>query len=369
MMSFVGCNGEPDCGHPGHVHRAARPRGGALTVDMHCHAQSFRADALVRLHQPPPDPLLRFNHPLTASVNAEHFGRITEPMTVARRRLADMDAMGIDVQVISPSPGHYNYALEPDIGREAARMVNDDMAALAASDSKRFVALGTVPLQHTGLAIEEMRRCVGELGMRGIEINTNVNGAELADPARDAFFAAAEELGVLLYLHPMTFWLGPRFGPHYLSNTIGNPLDTTLALSHLIFEGVLERHAGLKICVAHGGGYLPMYSGRLDHAWRARPDSRGQIPHPPSEYLRRLYFDTVVYDPANVAELVRRFGSERIVLGTDYPFDMAEADPLGLLARVAGLDDAARARIAGGNAAALLGLVSELSSPSTDKER
>ena len=356
MVNFVDCAGLEAHTHPTTHPLIARVRGRTLTVDMHCHAQSFRADAFVRPHLPPPDPGARFTSEHTRLVTAALNVKIAGPMSVARERLVDMDAAGIDVQAVSPSPGHYNYGLEAGIGRDAARMVNDDIAELVACDPQRFVALGTVPLQDTDLAIAEMKRCINDLGMRGIEINSNVAGAELADPSREAFFAAAEEMGVLLFLHPMTFWSGPRFGEHYFSNVIGNPLDSTVALSHLIFDGVLERHAGLKICVAHGGGFLPLYSGRMDHAYHARADCCGRISKAPSEYLRQLYFDTVVFDPEQVAALVQRFGSDHILMGTDYPYDMAEQDPLGLLARVPGLTPEDHARICGGNAAALLGL-------------
>ena len=137
--------------------------------------------------------------------------------------------------------------------------------------------MGTVPLQAPELAIAEMRRCVNELGLRGIEISSHVNGKELAAPEFRPFFAAAEELGVLLFLHPLGFTHGQRLSEHYLNNIIGNPIESTIALSHLIFEGVLDSHPGLKLCVAHGGGYLPGYWGRMDHALRAREDCRQHI--------------------------------------------------------------------------------------------
>jgi aminocarboxymuconate-semialdehyde decarboxylase len=356
MVQFVDCAGTPAQGPGSSAPQVVHGSGRAFTVDIHCHAQSFRADALVRLHQPPQAPGAQHIGEATRAVNAALNERIAEPLTVARRRLQDMDAAGIDVQAVSPSPGHYQYGLPAEIGRTMAQMVNDDIAELVAQAPRRFVGLGTVPLQDTTMAIAEMKRCVRGLGMRGIMINTNVDGAELAAPEREAFFAAAEELGVLLFLHPMTFWQGPRFGQHYLSNVVGNPLDSTVALSHLIFEGVLERHAGLKMCVAHGGGYLPLYSGRMDHAFHHRADCCGKIHRPPSSYLEQLYFDTVVFDPEQVASLVQRFGSERILMGTDYPYDMAEPDPVGLLLRVPGLSGEDRVRIAGANAAGLLGI-------------
>lgn len=356
MVALVDCAGRAISANPAATPAVPRPPGRPLTVDMHCHAQSFRADVFVRPHLPPPDPNASFTSESTRAVSAALNAKMVGAMSVAANRLVAMDAAGIDVQAISPTPGHYHYGLEAGIAREAARMVNDDIAELVACDPKRFVALGTVPLQNTELAIAEMKRCVNELGMRGIAINSNVAGAELATPEREAFFAAAEEMGTLLFLHPMTYWQGPRFGEHYLSNVIGNPLDSTIAVSNLILNGVLERYSRLKMCVAHGGGYLPLYSGRMDHAWHARTDCCGCISRPPSAYLHQLYFDTVVFDPDQLAALVQKFGSDKIVMGTDYPFDMAESDPLGLLARVPGLSPADHAAICGGNAAALLGI-------------
>jgi aminocarboxymuconate-semialdehyde decarboxylase len=198
-----------------------------------------------------------------------------------------------------------------------------------------------------------MKRCVDELGLRGIEISSNVAGRELADPIFRPFFAAAEALGVLLFMHPLGFTHGQRLSEHYLNNLVGNPLESTVAVSHLIFGGVLERHPGLKLCVAHGGGYLPTYWGRMDHAWRDRDDCRQAIKQPPSEYLRRLYFDTVVFDRRHLEFLLKIYGAEKLLMGTDYPFDMAEPDPLALHAA---LDPASREQILGGNAARLLGL-------------
>jgi aminocarboxymuconate-semialdehyde decarboxylase len=358
MIELVDCAGHPASG-VGTSGAIPKRRGHAgLTVDIHSHVQSFRADAFAKPHLAQPAGA-QHTSAATRAVNAALNEKIAAPLSVATRRLQDMDAAGIDVQALSPSPGHYQYGLEAGIGSAMARMVNEDIAELVAQAPRRFVGLGTVPLQDTQLAIAEMRHCVRELGLRGIMVNTNVAGAELATPEREAFFAAAVDLGVLLFLHPMTFWSGPRFGEHYLSNVVGNPLDSTLALSHLIFEGVLERQPALKMCVAHGGGYLPLYSGRMDHAWHARTDCCGRIARPPSSYLGQLYFDTVVFDPEQIAALVRRFGSERILMGSDYPYDMAEPDQLALVDRVPGLSADDRARIRGLNAAQLLGLGAE----------
>jgi aminocarboxymuconate-semialdehyde decarboxylase len=192
--------------------------------------------------------------------------------------------------------------------------------------------------------------------MKGVEVLTNVAGRELSEPDYAPFWQKAEELGALVIIHPNGFTEAKRLTRFYFNNVIGNPLETTIALHYLIFDGVLERHPDLKILAVHGGGYLPAYSGRIDHAWGARSDSHGDLPQPPTAYLKKIYFDTVVFTPYQLAELVRLFGAERIIMGTDYPFDMAEYDPIGHVASVEGFDPATVGAIAGGNAQRLLGI-------------
>ncbi len=261
------------------------------------------------------------------------------------RRLADMDRMGIDVQAVSPSPNQTYYWAEPGLGLELARQVNDRLAGIVAEHPRRFVALGTVPLQDVELAVAELERCVKELGFRGVEINPNVNGAELTDPrlGLEKFFARVEELGVVVFMHPLGFTQGERLVDHYFNNVIGNPLETTVAASHLIFDGVMERHPKLKIVLPHGGGYLAHYWARMDHAHRMRPDCRTVIRKRPSSYLARMHFDTITFDPGMLRALIERFGARHVVLGTDYPYDMMETDPVGLIAK----RSAAHARRAG----------------------
>jgi aminocarboxymuconate-semialdehyde decarboxylase len=354
-MEFFSCSAATIVPHGQGSTQVVRGKRALLTVDIHSHVLSRRAEELVRPYYTlDKEPTLAFATDLTREINRLQRERVAPKQTLASERLADMDASGIDIQVLSPAPTQYCYWTEPELGREASRLINDDIAAMAAEDPKRFVAMGNVPLQDTRLAIEELRRCVRTLGMRGVEINTNVNGAELASERLEPFFAAAQELGVLLFLHPLGFSEGKRLSRHYFNNVIGNPLESTLAISHLIFEGVLDRYPSLKICVAHGGGYLPMYGARMDHAYAVRDDCRVRISKPPSVYLRQLYFDTVVFDPEQLAYLVRRFGSDHILLGSDYPYDMAEDDPVGFVNRVEGLSDEERARICGLNAARLL---------------
>jgi len=329
-------------------------RGRHLVVDIHCHLGIPAADAIVQAKYPGPPPGINdFTSPKTMEVNRAQFAAIGRTLKTLDTRLADMDRLGIDVQAISPSPGQYFYFTDPETGRDAARAVNEGMAEAVARHSDRLVGMGTVPLQEPRLAIEEMRRCVTELDLRGIEISTNVNGTDFHAENLRPFWAAAEELGVLIFIHPLGFTHGQRLSEFYFNNLIGNPLESTLAIGHLIFGGVLDAYPGLRICVAHGGGYIPGYWGRMDHGWRARADCSEHCRHEPSSYLRRLWLDTLVFDPDQLDSLVRTHGADKLCLGTDYPFDMAEPDPVGFHARLADED---QARILGLNAAELLGL-------------
>ena len=337
-----------------------RARGRHLVVDIHCHLGIPAGDALIQARHPGPPPGINdFTSPKTTQVNQAQFAAIGRTLNTVDQRLTDMDRLGIDVQALSPSPGQYFYFADPDVGRLAARAVNDGIAAAVAGHPDRFVGMGTVPLQNGQMAIEEMRRCVRDLDLRGIEINSNVNGRDLHAEELRPFFAAAEELGVLLFIHPLGFTHAHRMRDYYFNNLIGNPLESTLAVGHLIFGGVLDRFPGLRICVAHGGGYLPGYWGRMDHGWRARADCSEHCRNPPSSYLRKLWLDTLVFDPDELDALVRTHGADRLCLGTDYPFDMSEPDPIGFHGR---LDQASQAKILGMNAADLLGLAAQ---PST----
>ncbi|HET6307499.1 MAG TPA: amidohydrolase family protein, partial [Rhodopila sp.] len=255
-------------------------------------------------------------------------------------------------------PAQLYYAVPPKVGIQAARLVNQGIAAIAASRPDRIpAALGSVPLQAGGAAAaEELEHAVKTLGLKGVEVLAHVNDLELSDPSFEPFWAKAEALGAVVFIHPAGFTEPRRFGKFYFSNVIGNPLDTTMALHHLIFDGVLARYPALKILAAHGGGYLPAYAGRIDHAWGARSDAHGALPKPPSTYLKQIYLDTIVFTPDQLEALARLFGAEKLLLGTDYPYDMGEYDPLGHLASVDSFTEADRTAIAGGNARRLFGL-------------
>ncbi len=288
---------------------------------------------------------------LTDIVTGEMMKEVGARLNGIDLRIQDMDRLGIDIQAISPNPGQYYYDAPADVARDAARKINDAIAEAVASKPDRLVGMGSLPMQNPELALIEMRRCKQELGLRGIEIGTNIAGRDLDSPEFLDFFAGAQELDLLIFLHPMGFTEPRRLKDHHLNNLIGNPLDTTIALSHLIFGGVLDRYPGLKICAAHGGGFLAAYAARMDHGYHARRDCRQHISRPPSTYLAQCHFDTLVFDPLQLDALIKRWGPERLCLGSDYPFDMAEADPVGFHRH---LDDAALNQILGGNAERLL---------------
>ncbi len=344
--------------------KRAAPRRGGPVIDIHCHIVSPAAAELVqRSGVAPVEPMAQFSNEATRAVGKQQTETVRPQLTSVERRLADMDAMGVDIQAISPAPPQYYYWTPPEVGRDAARLINDNIAATVAAHPDRLVGMGTVPLQAPEFAVAELERGVKQLGFRGVEICTNVAGTELSDARFRPFFAKAEELGVLVFLHPNGFTEGRRLSDHYFINVIGNPLDSTVAVSHLIFGGVLDAHPRLKICVAHGGGFLPAYAGRMEHAHGARSDCRVCIKRKPSHYLKKMYFDTIVFDPAQLAYLVEIYGSDHILMGTDYPFDMGMYDPVGFVGGTKKLTAADRAAILGGNAARLLKLKKPGSKP------
>jgi aminocarboxymuconate-semialdehyde decarboxylase len=326
-------------------------------IDIHCHRECSVAAALVK---PEADRLgrapLQFGSELTREVNRRQLEDLRPMMESVEVRLSDMDHMGVDVQALSLSPYQLFHWAEGDLGLRAFKAVNDDLAELVAGHPDRFVGLGAIPLQTPNAAVEELERCRSELGFPGVEIATHVEGVELSSPVFEPFWAAVEEREMVVFIHPTGFTDPGRFMEHYFQNTIGHPLEETICAGRLIFDGVMERYPDLKIVFAHGGGFLPAYAGRFDHAYRAREDVRAGLPRLPSEYLRMFYFDTMVFDTDQLGFLISKYGPDHILLGTDYPYDMGEHRPLDLIGSVSGLSDADRNLIVGQNAARILGI-------------
>ncbi|MEH2474461.1 aminocarboxymuconate-semialdehyde decarboxylase [Nitrobacteraceae bacterium AZCC 2161] len=336
---------------------AARPssadvlRPKTITVDCHAHVQvADAARHVAPYHDPASLPFGRFSTPETLALNKRQDSDREVALTDPKDRIKVLDALGIDIQIVSPAPPQCYYDVPAEIGIDSSRLVNTGVAAFVAAAPERFVGLGTVPLQDPEAAVAELEYVIRKLKFPGVQILTNVNGTELSSPVFEPFWAAADRLGAVVMLHPLGFTDGARFERHYFANTIGNPLDTTVALHHLIFDGVLERHPTLKLLAVHGGGYLPSYSGRMDHAWGARKDARGSLPYSPTTYLRRIYFDSVVFTHHQLRHLVDTYGADHVLLGTDYPYDMAEYQPVQHVMETDGLSDNDRAMVAGKSA-------------------
>lgn len=334
--------------------RANRPK--SLTFDSHAHVGIPAAAAYAKPHLDLDTvPLVRWQSPETRAVNAKQEEDLKTRIAPIDERLRDLDAMGLDMQLVMPPPPQCYYTVPLEVSVKAAQIVNDGIAEYVGRHADRFRALGTVPMTDGHEAAMELERCMTQLGFKGAQVLTNVAGNELSDPAYAPFWAKAEKLGALVVIHPNGFTEGKRLERFYFNNVIGNPLETTIALHYLIFDGVLERHPNLKILAVHGGGYLGGYWGRIDHAWGARSDCRAELPNPPTSYLKKVFVDSVVFTPGQLRNLVETFGADRVLMGTDYPFDMADYDPVGHVVS-SGLDEATVAAICGGNAKQLLGL-------------
>jgi aminocarboxymuconate-semialdehyde decarboxylase len=347
-LAFVGCD-----------LLAARPAGAqarrretivsgrrAKVIDVHAHCAVPEAMALMGLKLG--GPTFRPDLHMTSAV---------------AQRIAAMDAQGIDMEVLSINP--YWYKQERDVAEKIIQLQNEKLAEACAAQPDRFVAFASVALQHPDLAAQQLEDGVKKYGLRGAAIGGSVNGQEISDPKFHPFWAKAEQLGVLVFIHPQatgatTEIAGRLKGNGYLSNVIGFPLETTLALSHLIFEGTLDRFPGLKICSAHGGGFLPSYAGRSDWGCSTRPDlcpggPNGPLKKKPSEYLAQMYYDTMVFSPEGIRHLAAQFGANQLMVGTDYPFPWTKTMVDEVLA-TPGLSDADRVAILGGTAAKLLGI-------------
>jgi aminocarboxymuconate-semialdehyde decarboxylase len=339
-------------GRPG---RETRPK--STTIDMHAHVAVPRAAEIAGSHVDPKTvPLDYFSTPETKALMAKQGADIAEGIRPTDVRFKTMDDMGVDMQLISPGPPQIYYTVPLDIAVQVTCALNDGIAEYVGKHPDRLVALGGVPMIDGNEAAKELERCMKELKFKGVEILTNVAGKELSDPAFAPFWKKAEELDALVMIHPNGFTHADRLTRFYFNNVIGNPFETTIALHYLIFDGVFERHPNLRVFAVHGGGYLGGYSGRIDHAWGARSDAHSSLPKPPTHYLKKnVYFDTVVFTPIQLEALVKTFGVDHVVLGTDYPFDMADFDPIEHVVST-GFDAAATTAICGGNAKKLLGL-------------
>ncbi len=298
-----------------------------MIVDLHSHY--FPLDAVRGVPDSPvqvaeqPDGTVRFSFGGTAmTLSADLFD--------LERQLAALRRQGLARRALQPPPFTILYELPPAAGLAWSRRVNDGIAAAAQEHPEAFVGFATVPLQDVDAAVAELDRAIATLGLRGVEILTTIHGVGLDTPALDPFWDAVERLDVPILIHPHYVAASERLEGYYFRNLIGNPTETAIAGARLLFGGVLERYPGLKVILAHGGGSLPHISGRLAHGYAVRPEARERAEDPLGN-LCRLYYDTIVFDPAILRHLVAIVGAPQVVLGTDYPFDMGEETPVAFV--------------------------------------
>jgi aminocarboxymuconate-semialdehyde decarboxylase len=326
------------------------------TIDVHAHILSEETIRLLQSEAPKVAPKLtdideQFGTLDVAGNVYKHFPRGGWDL---ERRLADMSASKVDVQVLSVCPQTFLYGQPPALAAAFARIQNEQLAKLAKARPDHFLGIATLPMQAPNLAADELRHAMRTLGLRGAQIGSNIAGKNLDDPELEPVWAAAAELDAFILVHPINVAGMDRLGSYYLNNLIGNPLDTTIAAACLVFSGVLERYPTLKICLAHGGGFVPYQAGRFLHGWHVRTEPKKKLPKPPTDSLDRFLFDTIVHSKEVLEFLVGNAGAQRVLLGSDYPFDMGMPDGV-LQVRGLSIPAAEQAAILGGRAQALLG--------------
>lgn len=330
-----------------------------MIVDMHAHV--FTADALakvdVRYRRYAPQ--LRIEAGSHVIVTGE---RSSGPMPYmpgfsdVAERLAEMGRTGVEVQVVSVTPGNFCYEAPADAGGAISAAQNDAIAGMVEAYPDRFVGCATVPLQDPESAAAELNRCVRDLGFRAVEIGTNVAGLRLDSPGLAPFYAEAERLGTPIIVHPINNAGAERMKGYYLGNIVGNPAESTLAVGCVVFGGVLDRYPGLVFCWSHGGGFWPYQVGRFDHGYDVRPEPRQHIARRPSEYASRMYYDTITHSEGALGYLVSSMGAGNVLYGTDFPWDMGQYDSIPVIKSSRLIPDGAKAGILGGTSARLFGL-------------
>ena len=330
------------------------------SIDGHFHAmprefvEAIRSGAFADLVRLERDPAAneRLVYRAPAGVAIEPDTSLSPALYDERRMIRALDEMKLDAAAVAPPPEGFYYWAEPGAGERIASAFNDGIAAMVRRHPERLLGLGTVPMQDGQRAARELERAVSA-GLRGIEICTHVNGGDLDAPELTPVFAAAERLGVPIFIHPQNEGDIRRLRDYHLWNLVGFPTETALAAARLIFGGVFERFPRLRVILAHGGGYFPYQLGRLDHGYAVRQEARERLPRRPSDYLGSIYCDSLTHDDRALRFLLDRVGDQHVVVGSDYPFGMQDRAPVDAIRRL-GLGLEREARVLGQNLARLL---------------
>ena len=292
----------------------------------------------------------------SAELNQGIVASIRDALRDPQKKIRDMDEKGIGLDVLSSTPFGFFYEVEDDLVVELARFQNDQLSEWTKKYPDRFAAMATLPLQVPGQALKELERAIKTLGLRGVEIGSHVGKRELGDKAFWPIYKVLEDLDVPIFIHPHHVAGLDRLQDFYLSNLIGNPLDTTIAAAQLIFSGVLEKYPRLKVILAHGGGQFPFIMGRIEHGYEVRPEAKERVHQPPRAFLKNFYFDTITHNPDALRYLIAFGGSDHVLLGSDYPYDMGDSDPVQTVSKLSGIKAGDRRKIMRENAIALFGL-------------
>jgi aminocarboxymuconate-semialdehyde decarboxylase len=326
------------------------------TIDTHTHILTEETAALLRKEAPKVSVTIT---PVDAeSATLDVAGVVYRPFPRGgfnlAHRLRDMDAMGVDVQVLSVTPQTYLYNQDASLGAMTAAIQNDQIAKLVKQNPQRFMGIATLPMQAPEKAADELKRAMTKLGLRGTMFASNIMGKNLDDPSFEPVWATAEELGAFVFIHPNNVAGADRMKSYYLNNLIGNPLDTTIGAACLYFGGVLDRHPKLTVVLAHGGGFTPYQAARWEHGWHVRPEPKKNIAKQPVDIAKRFYYDTILHSAPVLEFMIEHVGADRVMLGSDYPYDMGMMD---CVKHVRGLkiSDADKATILSTRAQALLG--------------
>jgi aminocarboxymuconate-semialdehyde decarboxylase len=291
------------------------------------------------------------------TIDGKFFREVRDNCWNPRRRLEECDRSGVAIQVLSTVPVMFSYWAKPEHGYDLARLLNDHIAGVVRQYPTRFVGLGTLPMQAPDLAVHELERCTGELGLAGVQIGSHVNGVNLDEPTLFPIFETAQRLGAAVFVHPWDMMAKERMAKYWLGWLVGMPGETALAICSMIFGGVLERLPRLRIAFAHGGGAFPGTIGRIEAGFRCRPDLVAvDNPRGPREYLGKFYLDSLVHDADALRRLIHLIGPERVALGSDYPFPLGEAEPGRLIESLSDLSEPVKRQLLSGTALEFLGL-------------
>jgi len=328
------------------------------TIDTHTHVLTEETAALLRKEAPKVAVTIT---PVDAeSATLDVAGVVYRPFPRGgfdlARRLHDMDAMGVDVQVLSATPQTYLYNQDASLGTTTAAIQNDQIAKLVKQNPQRFMGIATLPMQAPEKAADELKRAMTKLGLRGTMFASNIMGKNLDDPSFEPVWATAEELGAFIFIHPNNVAGVDRMKSYYLNNLIGNPLDTTIGAACLYFGGVLDRYPKLTVVLAHGGGFTPYQAARWEHGWHVRPEPKKNITKQPVDIAKRFYYDTILHSAPVLEFMIERVGADHVMLGSDYPYDMGMMDCVKHV-RSLKISDADKTTILSTCAQALLGKV------------